>query len=141
AGRTPRPLVVELSSCDVARTRLLLDAWGAGSRPMAYAPVELSRALLEPLTRTLATDYPALVLRGLIGLPDAALEVLPPEPRVVVLALGGVIGHYTPAHELGLYRALRTRLAPGAHVVIGFDRRAHAGKPPTRIQLAYDDPA
>ncbi len=133
--------IVELGSGSSTKTRLLLDAWGARSRPVTYVPIDVSHTMLEASARTLREDYAELRVLGLAGRYHEALALLPADPARTVVFLGGTIGNFDDAEQDAFFRGLGARMAPGANLLIGFDRCAHPRKPAEVIRVAYDDAA
>jgi uncharacterized SAM-dependent methyltransferase len=65
AAYSAAPSLVELGSGSSAKTRLLLDAYGA-ARPLTYVPIDVSAQALRRFGEALLKDYPALTIRGLV---------------------------------------------------------------------------
>ena len=70
---------------------------------------------------------------------DEALALLPACEERLVLFLGGTLGNFTPEQQEGFFAALRRAMPPGNTFLLGFDRRAHAGKPVSVLHAAYND--
>jgi dimethylhistidine N-methyltransferase len=131
--------LVELGSGSAAKTRVILDAFRAGDRPLTYIPIDISRTMLRRTAENLAQSYPALRVLGLAAPFEDALSLLHPQPDRLLLFLGGTLGNFSPAAQDAFFTALSGAMAPGNHLLLGFDRRAHAGKPEHVIAEAYND--
>lgn len=133
--------MLELGSGSSAKTRLLLEALLGRREPLTYVPIDVSATMLELSARELLAQFPGLRVLGLAGRYEHALAVLPPQPDVLAIFLGGTIGNFPPAAMAAFVAQLAQALLPGSHLLLGFDRRAHAHKPAAVIQRAYDDAA
>lgn len=133
--------IVELGSGSATKTRILLEAFAAERRVVTYVPIDVSRTMLEESTAQLRAAYPLLKVLGLIGQYDEALEALPPAAERLFLFLGGTIGNFTPQYQAAFFAHLARAMRPGNYLLLGFDRRPHAGKPEAVIHRAYNDAA
>jgi L-histidine Nalpha-methyltransferase len=133
--------LVELGSGSSQKTRLLLDAWGAADEPTLYAPIDVSAGMLQASAEALVADYPALRVLALAGRYEDGLAALPPSPRALYTFLGGTIGNFAPDAQDAFARLIAARMSPGAHLLLGFDRRPNAKKSARRIFEAYNDAA
>ncbi len=131
--------LVELGSGSSAKTRVILDAFQASDRPLTYIPIDISRTILRRTANTLAHAYPALRVLGLAAPFEDALSLLPPKPDRLLLFLGGTLGNFSATAQDAFFTALSGAMVPGNHLLLGFDRRAHAGKPVSVIEAAYND--
>lgn len=133
------PEIIELGSGTSTKTRLLLEAFATGGRTLMYVPIDVSQTMLFESAQRLVAEYPTLRVMGLAGQFEDALDVLPPSSQRLVLFLGGTIGNFTPTYQEAFFERLAGCLAPGSHLLLGFDRRPHARKPVSRILAAYND--
>lgn len=133
------PELVELGSGSSHKTRILLEAFSAHGRGLTYVPIDVSHAMLLETAERLVTQYPTLRVMGLAGQFEDALDMLPPSSQRLVLFLGGTIGNFTPTYQEAFFTRLADGMAPGSHLLLGFDRRPHARKPASRIRAAYND--
>ena len=133
--------IVELGSGSSAKTRTLLEAAGVDRRVVTYIPIDVSRSIVEASTMALREAYPLLKVLGVIGQYDEALDVLPPAAERLFVFLGGTIGNFTPEVQAAFFARLAQAMPPGNHLLLGFDRRPHEGKPEVVIHRAYNDEA
>lgn len=133
------PEIVELGSGSSTKTRFLLEAFAAHRRTITYVPIDVSHTMLFETANQLVRDYPDLRVMGMAGQFEEALEVLPPSSQRLVLFLGGTLGNFTPRYQEAFFERLGESLAPGSHLLLGFDRRPHSRKPESRILAAYND--
>jgi len=131
--------VVELGSGSSWKTRRILAAMGAGARPLTYVPVDVNPGMLAASGAALCEAFPGLAVRGLASRFEDALASLTPAPARLFVFLGGTIGNLSPDEQDALFNAMARAMGPGSHLLLGFDRRAHAGKPAQLIHLAYND--
>jgi dimethylhistidine N-methyltransferase len=127
--------LVEFGAGSLRKVRILLDeAKNIG----AYTPLDISGNYLGDVVRALASDYPALTLRPLIGDFTCLLEIpaLPGNPRRAGFFPGSTIGNFRPDAAAGLLRRMRASLGGGG-LLIGVD----LVKDPARLHAAYNDPA
>jgi len=137
---TGRPCtVVDLGAGDGHKTRVLLQALRARCPALAYAPLDLSRAALDTAARRVHAEVPGVEVRPLLSDWDAGLRRLAASipGAKLVLFLGSSIGNLEHPEALALLTAIRAALAPGDHLLVGFDLL----KPVEELLRAYDDPA
>jgi len=129
--------LVELGSGTSSKTRILLDALGAGDRLGWFVPLDVSEWVLRQAGAALIGTYPGLSVHAVVGDFERHLAKLPsPGGRRMVAFLGGTIGNLDPAGRAALLDDLATGLAPGDLLLLGTD----LVKEPRRIEAAYDDP-
>lgn len=133
------PQLVELGSGSSAKTRLLLNAWDNTRQPLIYIPIDVSESMLMDTARSLSESYRHLEVLGLAGQYEDALAILPPHSNRLCLFLGSTIGNFTPEFQRQFFIRLAQQLGKGAKLLLGFDRRPHAGKPVELIERAYND--
>ena len=129
--------VIEYGSGDGRKTRLLLAALAA---PVAYTPIEISRAALLAASARLAGEFPALELlpvcadftRPLV-LPTPAA---PPRARLLFFP-GSTLGNFVDAEAVALLAAMRAMLGPGGRALVGIDLVKDARV----LEAAYNDAA
>lgn len=131
--------VVELGSGSSTKTRLILDALGARTRTTTYVPIDVSATMLTASAERLVADYPKLRVLGLAGQYEDGFRALPPAADRLFVFLGGTIGNFPPEVQAAFFANLFAVMRPGNRLLIGFDRRAHAGKPASVIRAAYND--
>ncbi|WP_328347388.1 L-histidine N(alpha)-methyltransferase [Micromonospora sp. NBC_00421] len=137
AGSTGAKTLIELGSGSSEKTRLLLDAFTRHGGLGTFVPLDVSVSALRQSTAQIATDYPALRVRGIVGDFTRHLDRLPTGGGRLVVFLGGTIGNLLPAERAGFLAAMRAALEPGDHLLIGTD----LVKDPAVIVPAYDDAA
>jgi L-histidine Nalpha-methyltransferase len=130
--------VVDLGAGDGHKTRLLLGALARRAPDVVYAPVDVSEAALAEAARRVRGEFPAIQVTPLRASWAGALGRLAPQPggARLVLFLGSSIGNLEHDEARGILRGLRAALAPGDHLLVGFD----LVKPLPLLRRAYDDP-
>ena len=138
ATMTSARTLVEFGAGTSTKTRLLLDALTAGDRQLRFVPLDVSVEILTEAARTLAEDYPSLVVEAVVADFEDPLPPLPGRPgERLVLFLGGTIGNFTPAERAGFLDRVAGALGPGDHFLLGAD----LVKDVHRLVSAYDDSA
>jgi L-histidine N-alpha-methyltransferase len=129
--------LVELGSGTSAKTRILLDALGAGERLRWFVPMDVSEWVLRQASDALIGAYPGLSVHAVAGDFERHLAKLPsPGGRRLVAFLGGTIGNLDPPGRAALLDDLAMGLEPGDQFLLGTD----LVKDPGRLVAAYDDP-
>jgi dimethylhistidine N-methyltransferase len=131
----PEAMIVELGSGSSAKVHLLLDAL---RDPIAYAPVEISRAHLIASAGRLAADYPEVEVLPVCA--DYSLPLRTPEPtrrprRRVAYFPGSTIGNFRPDDARDFLHRLARLVGPDGGLLIGTDLR----KDPDVLRRAYND--
>jgi L-histidine N-alpha-methyltransferase len=139
AERLELSQLVELGSGSSVKTRLLLDAFQACDRPLTYIPIDISRSMLAQSAQSLSAAYPGMRVLGLAASFEEALALLPDCAQRLVIFLGGTLGNLSPIQQDAFFAGLRAAMPVGNHLLLGFDCRAHAGKPAPLIHAAYND--
>ncbi|GGM39825.1 histidine N-alpha-methyltransferase [Micromonospora sonchi] len=129
--------LIELGSGSSEKTRLLLDAFTRRGGLGTFVPLDVSVDALRGSTAALATDYPGLRVRGIVGDFTRDLDRLPTGGRRLVVFLGGTIGNLLPAERAEFLARMRAALEMGDWLLIGTD----LVKDPAVIVPAYDDAA
>ncbi|MEU8052863.1 L-histidine N(alpha)-methyltransferase [Micromonospora haikouensis] len=137
AELTGAKTLIELGSGSSEKTRLLLDAFTRRGGLGTFVPLDVSVSALKQSTEQIATDYPGLRVRGIVGDFTRHLDRLPTGGRRLVIFLGGTIGNLLPAERAGFLAAMRASLEPGDWLLIGTD----LVKDPSIVVPAYDDAA
>ena len=132
--------LVELGSGSSEKTRLLLDAMtaaaaGPDGEPAGYVALDVSEDALRLACAGLLAEYPDLRIEAVRADFTHQLDVLPAAPGRTVAFLGGTIGNFEPAERAAFLAALRQRLRPGDHFLLGAD----LVKSPQILVPAYDD--
>ncbi|MFC0006430.1 L-histidine N(alpha)-methyltransferase [Micromonospora siamensis] len=129
--------LIELGSGSSEKTRLLLDAFTRRGGLGTFVPLDVSVSALRQSTAQIATDYPGLRVRGIVGDFTRQLDRLPTGGRRLVAFLGGTIGNLLPIERVEFLTAMRAALEAGDWLLIGTD----LVKDPAVIVPAYDDAA
>ena len=130
--------LVELGSGSSEKTRLLLDALGAGGALRRFVPLDVSGSALRAAVDAVSAEYPALAVHGVVGDFTRHLGLLPDEgERRLVAFLGGTVGNLLPAERAAFLDSLRAALRPGEQLLLG----AGLVTDPVVLQRAYDDAA
>ena len=137
AAVTRAKTLVELGSGSSDKTRLLLDALSRIGELGAFVPLDVSASALEQSTVDIATAYPGVSVRGVVGDFTRHLSALPAGGKRLVAFLGGTIGNLVPAERAAFLHAVRAELDPGEWLLIGTD----LVKSPHVLVPAYDDAA
>ncbi|MGN9813495.1 L-histidine N(alpha)-methyltransferase [Micromonospora sp. BQ11] len=137
AAVTGAKTLIELGSGSSEKTRLLLDAFTRRGGLGTFVPLDVSVSALRQSTEQIATDYPGLRVRGIVGDFTRHLDRLPPGGRRLVVFLGGTIGNLLPAERAEFLSAMRAALEPGDWLLVGTD----LVKDPAVVVPAYDDAA
>jgi len=137
AALTDAKTLIELGSGSSEKTRLLLDALTARGSLGTFVPLDVSVSALRQSTAEIATDYPGLRVRGIVGDFTRDLDRLPTGGRRLVAFLGGTIGNLLPAERAGFLAAMRATLERGDWLLLGTD----LVKDPAVLVPAYDDAA
>jgi L-histidine N-alpha-methyltransferase len=137
AEAAPVDTLVELGSGTSTKTRILLDALGAGDRLRRFVPLDVSETTLRAAATTLTRHYPGLAVHAVVGDFERHLMKLPGGDRRLVVFLGGTIGNLAPVARSQFLEDLAAALEPGDQLLLGTD----LVKDPARLIAAYDDPA
>ncbi|MGC5019103.1 L-histidine N(alpha)-methyltransferase [Micromonospora sp. DT47] len=137
AELTEAKTLIELGSGSSEKTRLLLDAFTRRGGLGTFVPLDVSVSALRQSTEQIASDYPGLRVRGIVGDFTRQLDRLPTGGRRLVVFLGGTIGNLLPVERTGFLTAMRASLEAGDWLLIGTD----LVKDPAVMVPAYDDAA
>jgi L-histidine Nalpha-methyltransferase len=127
--------LVELGSGSSEKTRLLLDALGAGGTLRRYLPLDVSEAALREAMDALSIEYPGLAVHGIVGDFTRHLDRIPAEGKRLLAFLGGTIGNLRPAERARFLRSARDALRPGEQLLLGTGLVID----PSVMVPAYDD--
>ncbi|WP_116048111.1 L-histidine N(alpha)-methyltransferase [Amycolatopsis palatopharyngis] len=137
AVTTAAHTLVELGSGSSEKTRLLLDALTEHGALRTFVPLDVSETALTEAAQAIATAYPRLEVRGVVGDFTEHLDLLPGTPPRLVAFLGGTIGNFLPAERAKFLRSVRDVLQEGEWLLLGTD----LVKDQDRLVRAYDDAA
>ncbi|WP_447596127.1 L-histidine N(alpha)-methyltransferase [Stenotrophomonas rhizophila] len=133
----PRLHVVELGSGSGRKTELLLHAL---ADPVAYTPIEISRAALLASIARLAVALPDIEMLPVCA--DFTRPVQLPEPqrepaRRLLFFPGSTLGNFAEPDAVALLQAMRQTMGAQGLALIGIDLH----KDPALIEAAYNDAA
>jgi dimethylhistidine N-methyltransferase len=133
----PGRAVLEFGSGAGVKTRTLLDRLNA---PIAYVPVEISRARLVEVTSELAADYPKIQIAPVCAdytkpfkLPSVAADAV----KWLGFFPGSTIGNFTPPQATQFLSQARRMLGANGLMLVGVDLR----KDIAILNAAYNDAA
>jgi dimethylhistidine N-methyltransferase len=132
-----RCLVIEFGSGSGTKTRLLLDNL---EEPVAYMPVDISRAQLISTADRFAADYPGIEILPVCADYTHSLDLPAPVRaplRKVVFFPGSTIGNFEPADAASFMKRVAGLVGAAGAVLIGVDRK----KERRVLERAYNDPA
>ncbi len=126
--------LVEYGAGATVKTRLLLSALAS---PERYIPVDISRDFLLDAARTIAEDYPGLIVEPFVGDFLSGGPVIAPDVSGPVAGFfpGSTIGNLSDAEITRFMIAVRDHLGPRAAFIVGADLRKAADI----LIPAYDD--
>lgn len=130
--------MVELGSGSSCKTRILIEAAIARQGSFHYSPIDISADFLIQSARSLLSEYPQLEITAIAAEYTDAIPVLPDGnlPRLF-LFLGSNIGNFDPDEAVQFLSAIRARLRPSDHILIGADMV----KDTSVLEAAYNDSA
>jgi L-histidine N-alpha-methyltransferase len=129
--------LVELGSGSSEKTRLLLDALRRSGSLAEFVALDVSESALRDALESIASEYPALRVHGMVDDFTPRLGALPGRSPRLVAFLGGTIGNLFPAERHEFLASVREVLAGGEWLLVGTDLIKDAGT----LVRAYDDAA
>jgi dimethylhistidine N-methyltransferase len=131
----PEAMVIEYGSGTGLKPRILLRAL---KQPVAYVPVEISRAHLLRSAEALDAEFPSVEVLPVCADFTQPFEI--PQPsrparRRMVFFPGSTIGNFPPEDAERLLGQMGDDVGPGGAVLIGVDLR----KDRQTLERAYDD--
>ena len=130
-------VLVELGAGTCDKSRVLLDAMQACGRLGTYRPLDVSDTTLWEAATALASEYPGLAVRAVVGDFHHHLGDLGHDDRRLIAFLGGTIGNFEPDQRAGFLTRLVASMRPGDRFLLGTD----LVKDRARLVAAYDDAA
>jgi L-histidine N-alpha-methyltransferase len=109
----------------------------SATRDPSYVALDVSEDALRLACAGLVARYPTLRVHALRADFTRQLETLPGGPGRTIAFLGSTIGNFEPAERSAFLAALRDRLRPGDHFLLGAD----LVKAVDVLLPAYDDAA
>jgi len=129
--------LVELGSGSASKTRLLIEAFLERHGRLVFAPIDISRTMLEESASELLDDYPRLEIRAFAGRYESGLARLAAgrvSPKLT-LWLGSSVGNLDRRQAAVFLRKLRAGMSAADRLLIGVDLR----KDRLTLEAAYDD--
>lgn len=135
-GNKPFSLV-DLGAGDAEKTKVLLHHFVEQKADFNYAPIDISKDILEKLLSNLEEELPKLDTQAVVAEYFDALDWLSKNHsrRKLVLFMGGNIGNFPKEDAVNFLRKMHDVLAPDDLLLIGIDLK----KDPKAIVRAYDD--
>ncbi len=133
----PGARVVEYGSGSGRKTRLLLHGL---SDPVAYTPIEISRAALLASVAELALELPQVEMLPVCADFTAPVRLPAPAQRhasTLVFFPGSTLGNFTHDESVQLLRAMRQTMGSDGMALIGIDLHKDAAV----VEAAYNDAA
>jgi dimethylhistidine N-methyltransferase len=128
--------LVELGAGSARKTRLLIQAVLRRQMRLDFYPVDVSPAALHGAVSRLNGDFPNLHVNPIVADYSQHLPQLNElRGRKLVLFLGSTIGNLEPYEAGAFLGRVRTSLAPGDALLVGFDMRKDAAI----LHAAYND--
>jgi dimethylhistidine N-methyltransferase len=127
-------VLVELGSGSSLKTEILLRHL---PQLGAYVCVDVSESALGAAHARLASRFPALDVRPVVGDFSRAVRLpgdLAERPKTGFFP-GSTIGNFTPTEAVRLLAAFRVSLAPDGRLIVGVDLKKDA----RRLHMAYND--
>lgn len=131
--------LVELGSGSATKTRLLIEAFLERHGRLTFAPIDISKTMLEESSTTLLEDYPQLEIRAFAGRYESGLARLAQDSPAarLTLWLGSSVGNLDRRQAALFLREVRAGMTPADRLLIGIDLR----KDRLALERAYDDSA
>lgn len=137
ARHTGHVTLIELGSGSSVKTRLLLDAYCEHYGSVKYAPVDISKTILEEAEADISAAHPDVEVQSLHGDFEAAFPLLGTLSPSMLLFLGSTIGNLG-SHEAALFwDRVSLSLSPGDFCLLGIDINENAAS----LHSAYNDAA
>ena len=131
--------LVELGSGSASKTRLIIEAFLERHGRLVFAPIDISRTMLESSAKLLLDDYPGLEVHAFAGRYESGLEHLASRhaTRRLTLWLGSSVGNLDRQQAAAFLTRIRSGMGDGDRLLIGIDLR----KDRRTLERAYDDTA
>ena len=136
AGIGPRAVLAEIASGSARKARIVLEALEA---PAAYAPVDISEAMLAEEAAALRRDFPGLEVLP-VAVDFSADFRLPAfefdHRRIAIFYAGSSLGNLEPPEASAFLARVRHAAGPESRLLLGVDRK----KDRATLERAYNDP-
>jgi dimethylhistidine N-methyltransferase len=138
-GFRRRAALIELGSGSAIKTRILIEAFLRRHGALRYAPVDISRSVLEESARSLLADYPGLQIHAVAGEYRHGLRGIGTHESApkLILWLGSSIGNFTHEEATRFLTGVAAEMSADDRMLVGADLR----KDPATMLRAYDDAA
>jgi L-histidine Nalpha-methyltransferase len=128
--------LVELGAGDGTKTGILIAELLRRRRRFRYVPVDISESAMLSLRENFLHRFPELHFHGIVSEYSEGLRKLAPGRRPkLVLFLGANIGNFDRPQARDFLAALRGKMSPGDHIIIGFDLKKEIDE----LVRAYND--
>jgi L-histidine Nalpha-methyltransferase len=128
-------MLIELGSGTSEKARLLLRALSDGGPLRHFVPFDVDEATLQSSAEAVATQYPHLLITGVVGDFEHHLGLLPVGGRRLIAFLGSTIGNLQPSQRARFFSTLATQMSSGDSLLLGTDLVKDVG----RLLAAYND--
>ncbi|HMU38540.1 MAG TPA: L-histidine N(alpha)-methyltransferase [Pseudomonadota bacterium] len=128
--------LVELGSGAGRKIRLLLDAWGTALQGGTCTMLDINELFLRQSIARLASDYPAVAFRSVVGNFVHDLDRLGQPGRRMIVFFAGTIGNLYPHERHDFLCQVAASMDESDRFLVGID----LVKDPARIEAAYNDP-
>lgn len=137
AAQTGRVTLIELGSGSSVKTRTLLNAYSELYGTACYAPVDISRSVLEHAEEELKAVCPDVDVDPLHGTYDQAFPLFGDKSPSMLLFLGSSLGNLNEQESLEFWERTSENLLGGDYCLLGVD----INQDPAGINAAYNDAA
>ena len=137
AGHTGHVTLIEFGSGSSIKTRLLLDAYCRLYGSVRYAPVDISKTILDQAEEGIAATHPAVEVQSLNGSFEEAYPLLGSLSPSMLLFLGSTAGNLDSHEAAAFWESVSRNLLPGDLCLLGIDINENAGS----LDHAYNDAA
>ena len=133
----PKLLVFELGSGSGEKTQILLSALTAANKELTYAPVDISRSMLEESAFSLMHRFDKLSIVAVAAEYLDGLRWLEEQTgqQKLVVWLGSNLGNFDRPGGAAFLSEIRKRISTGDRLLVGVDLR----KGKAVLEAAYDD--
>jgi len=127
--------MVELGSGAGLKVHLLLDEIRARDLLTSCVLLDINESFLSSSAHRLSTDYPEMLVRGVVGDFTRDLDAIGVGPRRLFVFFAGTIGNIEPDAMPGFFEMVRRTMTPDDRLLVGLD----LVKDRTRLEAAYND--
>lgn len=129
--------LIELGAGDGKKTKILLQELLENQYSFTYHPIDISKNAVDGLTEDLNTEFPDLLVEGLVGEYFEVLDRLQhiSNRKKVIMVLGSNIGNLLHPRAIQFLKNLHAVMHEDDLIFMGFDQKKH----PQKILDAYND--